>query len=71
MTNMMLLPTLMTDRTVTATEREKVMIMPPWTWGQEETISSRLGVGTEEWETIGIIKTVILDVLLEARKIFG
>lgn len=49
MTNMMLLPTVMTDRTVTATEREKVMIMPPWTWGQEETISSRLGVNTEEW----------------------
>jgi hypothetical protein len=35
MTNMMLLPTLMTDRTVTATEREKVMIMPAWTWGQK------------------------------------
>lgn len=46
MANTMVLPTLMTDRTVTATLRQKVMIIPPWIWGQEETFS-RMGMGTE------------------------
>lgn len=42
MTNKMLLPTLMTERAVTATERRKVVIMPPWTWGQK--------IPSENWE---------------------
>lgn len=46
MANTMLLPTLMTDRTVTATLRQKVMTNPAWIWGQEETFR-RMGVGTE------------------------
>lgn len=51
MANTMLLPTLMTDRTMTATLRQKVMINPPWIRGQETF--RRMGVGTERETGVG------------------